>query len=230
MYTIPCPSSPLSFYFITSLIYRWQGGGLELAIDCDKEAREIQPDVRAGLETLLKRGVEDLDPARQHVIAGALLARRLRQMVHLKDETYADTSLITCAEYQVFLDEEMQVRGRHLQPDHWTSHHFPHGQGNAPVLGVRSSDAAAFCAWLTEREVGPWQYRLPRAGELDDEAIPGRLFSPRFAPSSISFLLSISQGIQRNSMRFLSGWRRICIFDMSVFVHQFRFCRCIDER
>ncbi|MBV8821430.1 MAG: NACHT domain-containing protein, partial [Ktedonobacteraceae bacterium] len=77
---------------------------IELAIDCDKEALQVQPEARARLGTLLKEGVEDLDPERQHVIAGALLARRLRRMVHLHNETYGDTSFITCAEYQVFLD------------------------------------------------------------------------------------------------------------------------------
>lgn len=112
------------------------------------------------LETLLKDGVEDLDPERQHVITGALLAKRLRQMIHLHGETYVDTSLITCAEYQVFLDEQ-RARGRCLQPDHWTSYHFLSGQGNEPVLGVRPSDAETFCLWITERQPGPWQYRLP---------------------------------------------------------------------
>src|SRR5438552_2925942 len=35
---------------------------VELAINCDEEAREVQPDMRMRLETLLKRGVEDPEP------------------------------------------------------------------------------------------------------------------------------------------------------------------------
>ncbi len=151
---------------------------VELAIDCDKEALEVLPAMRTKLETLLTQGVEDLDPERQHVIAEALLARRLRRMVHLKDETYVDTSLISGAEYQVFLDEQ-RARGQYVQPDHWTTYHFPPGLGNAPVLGIRSSDATTFCAWLTERESGPWLYRLPKAGELAEERISDTLQQPR---------------------------------------------------
>jgi len=147
---------------------------VELAIDCDKEAREVQVEVRTRLDILLKQGMEDPEPERQHVIAEALLARRLRQMVYLKDETYIDTLLITCVEYQLFLDEQ-RARGFSLQPDHWTSDHFPPGQGNAPVLGVRPSYATRFCTWLTEREPGPWLYRLPEAGELEKERDKGIL-------------------------------------------------------
>lgn len=145
-----------------------QASTIELAIDCDKEAHRVRPSVRAKLETLLKEGVEEADPERQHVIAEALLARRLKQFVHLEEETYVDTSLITCAEYQMFLDEQ-RAKGRYLQPDHWTSVHFPPGHGNAPVLGVRSSDAREFCAWLTERDRDSWLYRLPEGRELEQE-------------------------------------------------------------
>ncbi len=150
---------------------------VELAIACDQEACELQPAMRARLETLLHQGVEDGDAERQRVIARALLAWRIRRMVHLSDEIYVDTSLITCAEYQTFLDDQ-RARGQYLQPDHWTAYHFPLGQGNAPVLGVRPSDVAAFCAWLTECEPGPWLYRPPEVGELEkegDSGLPGTL-------------------------------------------------------
>jgi hypothetical protein len=133
--------------------------------------------MRARLETLLHQGVEDGDAERQRVIARALLAWRIRRMVHLSDEIYVDTSLITCAEYQTFLDDQ-RARGQYLQPDHWTAYHFPLGQGNAPVLGVRPSDVAAFCAWVTECEPGPWLYRPPEVGELEkegDSGLPGTL-------------------------------------------------------
>src|SRR5438094_391653 len=43
---------------------------------------------------------------------------------------------------------------------------FSQGQGRTPVLGVRLSDALAFCAWLTESDrSNTWQYRLPRLDE-----------------------------------------------------------------
>ena len=150
---------------------------VELAIECNKEAHEVQPEMETKLETLLHQGVEDFDAERQHVIARALLAWRMRRMIPRTDEIAVDTSLITCAEYQAFLDDQ-RARGKHLQPDHWRTYHFPRGQGNAPVLGVRPSDVAAFCAWLTEHEPGPWLYRPPEVGELEkegDSGLPGTL-------------------------------------------------------
>jgi energy-coupling factor transporter ATP-binding protein EcfA2 len=147
---------------------------IELAVDCVREALSVRPEARSKLETLLEVGLEDSDPERQHVVAGALLARRLGQMVHLTSETYGDSTFITCAEYQIFLDEQ-RVLGRYYQPDHWASYHFPPAQGRNPVLGIRSSDATAFCEWLTEREFSPWSYRLPKLGELEEEKIPDLL-------------------------------------------------------
>src|SRR5258708_3689265 len=85
-------------------------------------------------------------------------------MIHLDGETYIDTSLISCAEYQAFLDEQ-STYSSFLQPDHWKKSSFPSGQGHAPVLGVRPSDALAFCTWLTKRSQGVWQYRLPTRRE-----------------------------------------------------------------
>ena len=137
---------------------------LTLAIECQKEALKVQPAVSAQLDTLLDQGVEDEDPERSRIIAEALLARRLRQLIYIDKNTYSDTSLITCVEYQIFLDEQ-RSKGKYYQPDHWVDEHFPAGQGRLPILGVRPSDAVAFCKWLNEREPGVLYYRLPRAGE-----------------------------------------------------------------
>ena len=63
----------------------------------------------------------------------------------------------------------MRGRGDYLQPDHWQRYQFPNGQGRAPVVGVRPSDVVAFCVWLTQREPGEWNYRLPRVGELESD-------------------------------------------------------------
>jgi formylglycine-generating enzyme required for sulfatase activity len=87
-----------------------------------------------------------------------------KKMIHLEGNTYIDTSFITYAEYQLFLDQQ-RSRGHFLQPDHWETVSFPQGLGLAPVLGVRSSDALTFCTWLTERGPGIWQYRLPTLDE-----------------------------------------------------------------
>lgn len=146
---------------------------LVLAFDCQKEALKLRPEVKTHLETILGQGIEDVDPQRRQIAAEVLLTKRLRQMVYLKENTFIDTSLITCAEYQLFLDEQM-MQGKDHHPDHWTIYRFSPGSGNTPILGMRSSDAAAFCEWLTRREAGHWHYRLPKAGELkeiEDEGI-----------------------------------------------------------
>ena len=157
---------------------------IQLAIDCDKEAQKVQPEVQVKLETLLLEGMEDPDPERQHIIAEALLAKRLNEMIHLKDETYMDTSLITCAEYQIFLDQQQSL-GHYFHPNHWSLYRFATTWGSQPILGICPSAAKAFCNWLTERETGPWRYRLPMLSELDRE-------SPILSnlPSRIGFWLS----------------------------------------
>jgi len=61
----------------------------------------------------------------------------------------------------------MRGQGKYYQPDHWTSYQFPEGLAHAPILGVRPSDAADFCEWLTGREHGMWNYRLPTSDEAE---------------------------------------------------------------
>jgi len=85
-------------------------------------------------------------------------------MYRIDENTSIDDTLITCAEYQLFLDK-LRRRREYCQPDHWADYRFPAGQARRPVLGVRHSDAEAFCAWLTQREGEAWRYRLPNAEE-----------------------------------------------------------------
>ncbi|HLO18783.1 MAG TPA: hypothetical protein VK206_28385 [Anaerolineales bacterium] len=82
----------------------------------------------------------------------------------MDENTYIDDSLVTCAEYQLFIDE-MRVLGIYCQPDHWTSDQFSANHALEPILGVRHSDAIAFCEWLTQRESADWTYRLSYFGE-----------------------------------------------------------------
>jgi hypothetical protein len=137
---------------------------LTLAIECVEEARNVLASVKERLYTLLKQGADDVDPARRRVIAEALLTRRLRQMHPFQGTACADTSLITCAEYQLFLDQQ-RVQGNVYTPDHWRDITFPAGQGRYPVLGVQAADARAFCRWLTRRDPEGWTYRLPHREE-----------------------------------------------------------------
>ena len=137
---------------------------LALALEVEAEALEAAPHVRRRLRTLLEEGAESEDPERRRVVAEALLSRRLQHLVRLDEDRYVDPELITHIEYQLFLDEK-RAQGEYRQPDHWQSYHFPPGEGLKPVLGVRPSDAEAFCQWLTERSGGLWRYRLPKPEE-----------------------------------------------------------------
>lgn len=141
---------------------------LVLAIDCMTEANDVFPDVRVRFDEVMQRGAQDRDPERRRLVSEALLAHRLRSLVPLGGGRSADTTLIAHAEYQLFLDEK-RAQGQFCRPDHWTGHTFPQGTAQEPVLGVRYTDALAFCEWLTEREGKRWRYRLPEATELEDE-------------------------------------------------------------
>lgn len=81
-------------------------------------------------------------------------------MYRIDENTFIDETLITCAEYQLFIDET-RGKGKYHQPDHWASYQFQPGQGRQPVLGIRHSDAEAFCQWLSQREAREWRFHLP---------------------------------------------------------------------
>jgi hypothetical protein len=95
----------------------------------------------------------------------------------IDENTYIDDTLVTCAEYQLFIDE-MREKGKYYQPDHWTSYQFPTGQAREPILGVRHSDAIAFCEWLTDRGDSGWKYRLPTRDEIATVSIKYEKKSP----------------------------------------------------
>jgi len=85
-------------------------------------------------------------------------------MQRIDEDTYIDNTLVTCAEYQLFIDE-MYEQGKYYHPAHWTVYQFPRGQARKPILGVWYSDATAFCKWLTQRESAKWRYRVPTQKE-----------------------------------------------------------------
>jgi hypothetical protein len=91
-------------------------------------------------------------------------------MQRIDENTYIDDTLVTCAEYQLFIDE-MREQGKYYQPDHWTSYQFPPGQSREPILGVRYSDVEAFCDWLTQQESEKWNYQLPTQKEASSHPI-----------------------------------------------------------
>jgi len=86
----------------------------------------------------------------------------------LDDNVEIDLNYITCAEYQLFIDEKRQA-GKNRQPDHWQSYRFSPGDSQKPITGVRASDAAEFCEWLTQQHSAlGFRYRLPTLAEVQE--------------------------------------------------------------
>jgi hypothetical protein len=68
----------------------------------------------------------------------------------------------------------MLAHGKYYQPDHWNSYQFRDGQALKPILGIRHSDAIAFCEWLTKLEIKNWHYRLPTEIESKNNLKPSQ--------------------------------------------------------
>lgn len=84
----------------------------------------------------------------------------------INDNIEIDMRYITCAEYQLFINEKIEI-GEYHQPDHWKSVRHASEDADKPIIGVRASDAEAFCEWLTQREIAPgYKYRLPTLDEV----------------------------------------------------------------
>lgn len=137
-------------------------------VDQQAEAKPKVDEAWKRFHRALSSAAEDKDIWRE--IANAQLKQRQWKLVPdgetSKEKPTIDSSFIRCLEYQLFLDQpEHGTR----QPDHWQDDRFPKGQGLKPVLGMRPSDAHAFCDWLSAREKsGICRYRLPTFKESED--------------------------------------------------------------
>lgn len=152
---------------------------LTLAYDCLAEGLSVQADMRQELEAVLDRGLESADPDIFKLAAEVKLTRRLKNLLRIDEKTEIDMGLITCAEYQLFVDD-MKAIGDSRQPEDWSGEGFPPGTAQQPVSGVGADDAGAFCDWLTQRSndigdrfmerdaaifVGNLKVRLPQLNE-----------------------------------------------------------------
>ena len=139
-------------------------GALVLALECREEMQEADEAVRRRLDEIVEQGVED--PQRWRVCAEALLQMRLRNMASLDKERSIDHTLITNAEYQLFLEATSSGPER-LEPLHWDGPRFTPGLGHEPVAGVEAWHAERFCKWLNERDSAAGVYRLIADEEAD---------------------------------------------------------------
>ena len=136
---------------------------LLLAAACVEEAQELDYSIRQQVQTVVDVALDEVGPEMRKLLAEFKLRRRLQSLVRVSETKAVDMELISQAEYQLFLDE-MCEQYEYYYPDHWLNITYPEGQGSLPILGVRSTDAKAFCQWLTNR-IGDGYYRLPEKDE-----------------------------------------------------------------
>ncbi|HIK08706.1 MAG TPA: NACHT domain-containing protein [Oscillatoriaceae cyanobacterium M33_DOE_052] len=148
----------------------------KLASDCLREGSCFQPELREQFDLVVEAYLESSSPEIFQPAALVLLAERLHRLEKLSGAVVVDTSYITCAEYQLFVDDRLAV-GQQRQPDFWPDRRFPMLDSTAPVAGVRASDAEEFCEWLNQQasamSILGVRFRLPTYQECVAHPLPG---------------------------------------------------------
>ncbi|MEO0644758.1 MAG: NACHT domain-containing protein [Cyanobacteria bacterium J06650_10] len=141
-----------------------------LALACVEESKDkyIDASVRAEAEAILKEGLESSCEERFESAVKILLTRRLENLLRLDEEVEIDREYITCAEYQLFVNEQ---KDKQVKPAHWSTDRFEPGTAMHPILGISAQNANAFCEWLTQAKLTPFNYRLPRTSETNAYSI-----------------------------------------------------------
>lgn len=147
----------------------------KLASDCLREGLCFQPELRGQFSLVVEAYLESSAPEIFQPAALVVLAERLHRMELVDGTVVVDTSYITCAEYQLFVNDRLAV-GQQRQPDFWPDRRFPMLESTAPVAGVRASDAEEFCEWLNQQasamSIRGVRYRLPNYQECVAHPLP----------------------------------------------------------
>ena len=132
---------------------------LKLALDCDEEGLKVNDQIRQRLRTRLDESLESPDPKIFQLAAEAILARKLSNANFLQiDENLAFAqSYITCAEYQLFLDDEVNEEQFQTR--------FNPGDAKKNIT-LNWEDRDKFCDWLTRKA-----HYFIRQREVNDEQI-----------------------------------------------------------
>jgi energy-coupling factor transporter ATP-binding protein EcfA2 len=167
LYAAQADATPI----VTACLHNQNVMTLTLAADCLEEALKLEALVRQQVEELLIANLEADNPELFKIAAEVKLQRRLKNLHRIDETREIDVEFISCAEYQLFLDE-MRLKGKFYQPDHWRDYHFVKGSAEQPIVGVRATAAVEFCKWLSERE--QVKYRLPQLEELKN-SVPNKI-------------------------------------------------------
>ncbi|GAB4375242.1 MAG: hypothetical protein Kow00121_20760 [Elainellaceae cyanobacterium] len=150
---------------------------LTLAYDCVEEGSAVDPDVRQELQNALDTGLESDELERFKLATGVKLSRRLRRFIRIDDTTEIDSSYVTWAEFQRFLDYEQDLSNEFSHAQSLTHQpvapeRFTPGHAHRAVTGISHEDAYRFCTWLgtyfSPKQLGEEVpcYRLPTFEEL----------------------------------------------------------------
>jgi DNA replication protein DnaC len=150
---------------------------LTLALECAEEATE--KGVSQKVTEMLDKWANNVDPKLRKVVGEVKLTVRLNHL-NRRDAThdpfqdvFVDQSLVTHVEYQLFLNEQRRQQNYH-HPEHWINFDYRLGQGDTSLMGIRPSDAKAFCRWLTRWSKSTDSiYRLPNGGEFRNLPVKG---------------------------------------------------------
>jgi hypothetical protein len=143
---------------------------LALAYDCVEEGGRVAPAIRKRLEDTLEEFASTESEAARLAME-VRLSRRLQRLLRIDEFIEIDTGCISCAEYQLFIDQRRK-EDRYYQPDHWFTYRYPEGSSADPITGIRSTDAIDFCEWLNSKYPNrEFRFRIPSVEEV--EATPG---------------------------------------------------------
>ena len=140
---------------------------LKLALDCEEQGLSVEPEVREQLRDKLEAGLESTDLKIASLAAEVKLERRLSKLLRIDENLEIDQGYITCAEYQLFVDEWLSSRER-----------FQAESAKRAITRISLENALGFCAWLSSKaqlNAGEnvenqcmYYYRLPTATEAQN--------------------------------------------------------------
>lgn len=140
---------------------------LAFAYDCLNEGAEILPEYRDALKNKVDIALESKDINAANLASEVKIHQRMKHFERIDENRWIDRSHITCAEYQLFINDIQKHRARNFQPDHWNKNRFSPGEATHSISGIRSSDAKEFCNWLNKKYgVIGFSFRLPKPDEV----------------------------------------------------------------
>ncbi|GAA3229997.1 NACHT domain-containing protein [Actinocorallia longicatena] len=139
---------------------------LTFAAELAREARQLDPSIRAELAGLLAPS-GDTTTGRWRAAVTADLVRKAAEVVTVAEELAVLPAPVSVAAYRLFLQSP---DGRDRHPDHWpadrrTATLAGEEEAAEPILGMRRQDAVEYARFAGSLLPGGWTYRLPRVDE-----------------------------------------------------------------